>query len=52
MLMTGGKEAVNDLKQPDRIKPVLSRISVAPSFNYTIPPMSVQFITIKTKMRR
>jgi len=46
-LLTGGKGDVNDLTRPDRVKPVVSRIPVATSFDYTIPPMSVQFIRIE-----
>jgi alpha-L-arabinofuranosidase len=46
-LLTGKKGDVNDLANPDRVKPVVSRIPVATSFDYTIPPMSVQVIRIE-----
>jgi alpha-L-arabinofuranosidase len=48
-LLTGSKSDVNDLRQPDRVKPTVRRIPVAASFDYTVPPMSVQFIRLKTR---
>jgi len=45
-LLTGGKEDANDVTHPDKVKPAVSRIPVDNSFDYTIPPMSVQFIRI------
>jgi alpha-L-arabinofuranosidase len=46
-LLTGKKGDVNDLAYPDKVKPVVSPIPVATSFDYTIPPMSVQVIRIE-----
>lgn len=46
-LLTGDKGDVNDLENPDRVKPVVRRIPVATSFDYTIPPMSVQVLRIE-----
>ena len=48
ILLAGRKGDVNDLARPDRVKPVVSRIPVGPGFDYAIPPMSVQFIRVKT----
>jgi alpha-L-arabinofuranosidase len=48
-LLKGEKDDVNDLANPDRVKPVVSRIPVATSFDYTIPPMSVQVIRIEKR---
>jgi hypothetical protein len=46
--LTGKKGDVNDLANPDRVKPAVSRIPVATNFDYTIPPMSVQVIRIES----
>ncbi|TWU35859.1 alpha-L-arabinofuranosidase C-terminal domain-containing protein [Novipirellula artificiosorum] len=46
-LLTGKKDEENDRETPDRVAPEESQIKVAKDFDYTIPPMSVQFIRIR-----
>ena len=48
-LLTGDKDDGNDLENPERVTPVVSQISVGTSFDYQIPPCSVQFIRIGKK---
>ena len=48
-LLTGDKYDGNDLEHPERVSPAVSKISVDTSFDYLIPPMSVQFIRIGQK---
>ncbi len=49
MLLAGDKSAENTIENPDVVKTETSRIKVDKSFNYTLPPMSVQFIRIKAE---
>lgn len=48
-VMTGKKGDINDLERPDRVKPRVTQIPVSTRFDYTIPPMSVQFIRVKSR---
>ncbi len=46
-LLTGRKGDANDLAHPDNVEPVVRQIPVDTSFDYTIPPMSVQFLRVE-----
>jgi alpha-L-arabinofuranosidase len=45
--LAGGRDDINDLANPERVKPVESTLRVAPKFTCTVPAMSVQFIRVK-----
>ncbi len=49
MLLAGDRQAHNTFENPDEVKTETSTIQVGKSFDYTMPPMSVQFIRIKAK---
>ncbi len=47
--LAGSAGAMNTIDNPDAIKTETSTIKVGKQFNYTLPPMSVQFIRVKVK---
>ena len=49
MLVAGAKNAENTFENPELVKTEVSSIPVGKSFDYTLPPCSVQFIRIKAK---
>lgn len=49
ILLTGAKDAGNDLQQPERVAPVTTAIAAGVSFTCAIPAMSVQVIRVPAK---
>lgn len=49
MLIAGDRTAENSFENPELIKTKTSTIQVGKQFDYTMPPMSVQFIRIKAE---
>jgi alpha-L-arabinofuranosidase len=47
ILLTGARDAVNDLANPNRVAPVTTSLEVAPSFECDVPDMSVQVLRLK-----
>ncbi|MDD2601180.1 MAG: alpha-L-arabinofuranosidase C-terminal domain-containing protein [Kiritimatiellae bacterium] len=45
--LSGARGAVNDLQNPERVKPAISTLKVAPRFTCEMPAMSVKFIRVK-----
>jgi alpha-L-arabinofuranosidase len=46
ILLTGDKDAGNDLAQPERVAPVTTTINAGPEFACLVPAMSVQVIRV------
>jgi len=49
IVLSGQKTDENSLSNPDHVKPATKSIKVGKSFNYTLPPMSVQAIRGKVQ---
>lgn len=49
MVVAGPKWAKNSRQNPDTVKTQTKQISVGKQFDYTLPPMSVQFIRVKAQ---
>lgn len=49
MVVAGSATAKNTLDNPENVKTDTKTIEVGKEFNYTMPPMSVQFIRVKVK---
>ncbi|TWU37438.1 alpha-L-arabinofuranosidase C-terminal domain-containing protein [Novipirellula artificiosorum] len=47
-VLSGAAAAANSLETPDAVTPAVRTIKVGERFDYTIPPMSVQFLRIPT----
>lgn len=48
-VLTGSAESANSFERPDAVAPVQSDLIVSKNFEYTVPPMSLTVIRIKTK---
>lgn len=49
IVLAGAKDAVNDRENPERVRPVTSRLPAGQTFEHTVPPMSVQVLRLAVR---